>query len=228
MNILVKFPTRSRPHKFLMTLKGYMDKQITDKVQYLITIDEDDTTMNNPLILDKLKEMPNVTYHVGTSTSKIHAINRDMHKAKHWDICVLASDDMICQWAGWDQRIITDMQENFPETFGTLYYWDGDASTRRHNDGKGLCTMCILGSRYFDAFGYIYHSSYISLWSDNEYTEVAQRMGAMYKSTDVLFKHDHHSNNNRLRPDRLMIQTQSFYTVDGENYKKREAINFGL
>ena len=46
MNLLVKFPTRSRPDKFLEVLGKYTSMSTTGKVRYLITLDVEDELTN--------------------------------------------------------------------------------------------------------------------------------------------------------------------------------------
>lgn len=227
MKILVKLPTRSRPQKCFKVIEDYIrmaDGDITIMVNY----DNDDHTMNNPVTLERLLGYSNVIPIGGTSANKIHAVNRDMHKAPDFDILVLASDDMVCQVQGWDTILRQEMTNIFPDMDGVLFHWDGDPATRKHNNGRGLNTMCILGKKYLLRFGYIYHPSYMSLWCDNEFTDVADMLDKQFRSDIVLFKHIHHSNTPGMKPDVLMQKTQSYYTIDGTNYQKRKSINFGL
>lgn len=226
LKILVKFPTRTRPAKFLQVLEQYiMMATDTANIHFLITYDNDDLTMNNSAILDRLKSFPNVTAIGGSSKNKIDAINRDMDKAPiAWDICVLASDDMICQKQGWDQDIRIGFEQAYPDTDGTLWFWDGDPATQKGN----LCTMCILGKKYYDRFGYIYHPDYTSLWCDNEYTLVAQQLEKMRFFQEVLFKHVHFSNTANLKPDALMQKTQSHFKKDEAVFRARQSRGFDL
>ena len=56
MKLVIKFPTRSRPHKFKPLLDKYIDF-LSGKhdVRFVITMDEDDETMNNDDIKSSLK-----------------------------------------------------------------------------------------------------------------------------------------------------------------------------
>lgn len=226
MKILVKFPTRSRPAKFLSTLKGYIDNTVdVASVDYLITIDSNDPTMDADVLKSINSMTKQATINHGSSVNKIHAVNRGMEQYKeHWDILVLASDDMICMQKGWDTIIKETMDAYYPDTDGALWFWDGDHNTRRN----GLCTMNIMGRKYYDRFGYIYHPSYSSLWCDNEFTDVGLRLGKLKFFDQVLFKHVHFSNTPGLKPDELMKLTQSYFGKDQENYRKRLSINFNL
>ena len=53
MKLLIKFPTRGRKGKFLSTLQKYHDhcKDI-DNTVFLISLDEDDSEMNNDEVLN--------------------------------------------------------------------------------------------------------------------------------------------------------------------------------
>jgi hypothetical protein len=87
---------------------------------------------------------------VGRSCGKIGAINRDMDLAPPFDILLLASDDMIPIVKGYD-RIIRD---NMPlDTDRVLHFNDGHRT-------DSLNTLCILGKKYYDRFGYIYYPEY--------------------------------------------------------------------
>jgi hypothetical protein len=226
MKILVKFPTRSRPQKCYEVLKGYTELSKKQKdVHYLITYDNDDATMNEEVRNKMAALHPNVQLVGGYSSNKIHACNRNISDAKcKWDIILLASDDMICEQFGWDEVIRKTMTDTFPTTDGCLWFWDGDPATVQGN----LCTMVIMGRKYFERFNYLYHPSYVSLWCDNEQTEVATILNKMHRSGTVLFRHVHPSNTQGMKSDMLMQRTQSYFNLDKGNYHKRKSINFGL
>ena len=67
---------------------------------------------------------------------------------------------MIPEIKGFDSIIRNEMQKLFPDTDGILWFFDGWR--------KDLNTLCILGRKYYDRFGYIYHPDYNSFWSDAE------------------------------------------------------------
>lgn len=218
MKILAKFPTRERPNQFSKVLNTYREyAENLDNIEFLVTIDADDTTMNS--VIPSIEEL--VTLDIGFSTGKINAVNRGMEKAvSDWDILILISDDMIPQVEGWDKVIVDSMKDNFPDTDGVLFYSDG------YSD---LNTMCIMGRKYYERFNYIYHPDYISLFCDNEFMEVADQL---HKQTHfpntVLFKHEHFANNKGIKRDLLYQMNEKFYGVDQETYSLRKANNFDL
>lgn len=222
LRILCKLPTRERPAKFLSVIKRYIEYADDKNIQYIISIDSNDKSMNAPYVQEEMRTL-GLRVFSGTSLNKIHAINRDMEKAFEWDILVNGSDDMVCVVKGWDTILKTEMAMFFPDTDGVLWHWDGDVNTQ----GK-LNTMCIMGRKYYERFGYIYNPEYISLWSDNEFTKTSILLNKCYESNLVLFKHEHFSNNRNIIPDNLMKKTQSYFKQDEKTYFKREANHFGL
>jgi hypothetical protein len=216
LDILIKFPTRSRPAKFLNLLAQYINLQHSNN-RYQITYDLDDLSMN-PVIVEQAEKLGNVKCIGGYSKGKIHACNRDMDKSGDWDIVVLASDDMIPIKKDWDKIISDAMELKFPDLDGVLYFSDGYTN---------LNTMCIMGRKYFERFNYIYHPDYISLWCDNEFMEVADKLGKQAKFKEVLFKHEHPANMGKAN-DQLYEINDKFYQTDRNTYMKRKVKNFGL
>lgn len=219
LRILVKFPTRERPDQFLKVL-NLLNEKATDRdnIDYLISWDSDDPTMNGnviaeaALIVDYLISIPAV------SNNKVHACNRDIEKANDWDIVVLISDDMIPQIDGWDEVIRQAMTKYHPDTDGCLWFYDG------YQDR--ICTLSILGRKYYDRFGYIYNPDYNSLFCDEEFTNVAQGLDKMTYFTTVLFKHSHFINDPTVKRDALYDRNEAYFNIDKEIYNKRKALGF--
>lgn len=183
MNLLVKFPTRSRPTKFFEVLDLYYKLLGNiDKTRFVISCDADDKSMNNPQIIDKLKTYKNLSFHFGNNKSKIQAVNADI-PSEGWDIVLLASDDMIPQIQGYDDVIRKAMVDNYPDTDGVLWFFDGYR--------RDLNTLSILGNKYYKRFGYIYHPAYFSLWCDNEFQEVAASLNKQTFIDNIIIKHCH-------------------------------------
>jgi hypothetical protein len=192
MELLIKIPTRGRPEQFFSMLDLYI-KYLgnKEKTRFLITADIDDELMNNDKIREYIKiysDSYNVDIEVvfSESKNKIHAINRDLDiYSKSWDILVLASDDMLPVFEGYDEIICRDMEENFPEKDGILYYPDG------YTD---LNTLPIMGRKYYERFGYIYNPEYKSFFCDNEFHEIADHLKKQYHSKIVMFSQEHPAN----------------------------------
>lgn len=226
MKILIKFPTRERPERFYKVLQGYIENSIDPgQTRYVITLDSDDPRLNQYLqVQEQVKEeYPDlaITWNIGKSTGKINAVNRDMDEYVGWDILLLASDDMVCQQKGWDEVIRENMINYYPDTDGVLFFSDGH---------QNLNTMPILGFKYFKRFGYIYHPDYISLWCDNEFQDVADKLNRQTRFEDVLFEHQIWFNGKEWADtkDELSNKEQKFYSQDKQTFEKHKKLNFGL
>jgi hypothetical protein len=220
MFILIKFPTRSRPDKFFSVLDQYIDNATDiNKIGFLITLDTDDVLMNNQAVIARLQTYKNLTYKFGDSKNKIEAINNDINSVNYWDILLLASDDMVPIEKGYDDIIRDDMRKYFSDLDGVLWYNDGTQD--RTN------TLSILGKRYYDRFNYIYHPAYISLWCDNEFTDVSIILNKVYKTDRVIIKHVH-PNNCGGEYDQLYIKNELYFNQDEETYKQRKKNKFDL
>lgn len=222
MRILVKIPCRERPQKLLKRIVEYQSLADDKTIQYLVSLDLNDSSCTSPYMLGRLQALGCKVF-IGQSRNKVDACNRDIGNAEPWDILVLASDDMECVEKGWDTILKYEMVFSFPDTDGVLWHWDGDPNTK----GR-LNTMCIVGFKYYNRFGYLYENSYKSLFCDNEFTEVSQMLKKVFYSDSVLFKHVHFSNTRGLMKDALMNRTQSYYTVDRLNYELRKKQNYGI
>lgn len=207
MRILYKFASRSRPEKFFSAVKTITDNAQTPNYTILATLDDDDSTMS--IVQDGDK----VTVVRGASKSKIHAINRDI--PENWDILVNMSDDMRFLKLGFDAQIISDFAGNLDQI---LHYPDG-------HTGDKLISMSIMGRKYYDRFGYIYHPQYKSLWCDNEAMDVAKSLGCYKWIPTQIFEHVH--------PawvggpvDALLLNTQNYYQEDEITYLRRKKAGF--
>ena len=194
MKTVIQFPTRGRGqhgqkeiaggnHNFFDVLKLYDEyRDNTDDTHIRVICDADDTTMNNSESISKLDSIDNLSYYFDDNKTKIEACNRRSGDGDY-DIIVLASDDMIPQVKGYDSIITGHMTQYFPDTDGALWYYDGFK--------RNLCTLCILGKKYYNRFGYIYHPDYRSFYCDDEYTQVGQRLGKLKFIDRVIIRHDH-------------------------------------
>jgi hypothetical protein len=221
MKLLIKFPTKNRKIKFFNVLNKY--HQFCDDIEntkFLITLDNDDSDMNSPDVIEILKTFKNTEFIFDDSKSKVDAINRDIELYDDWDIVLLASDDMVPIVKGYDNIIRNNMKTYYPNTDGVLWFNDGYQEKR-------LNTLCILGKKYYKRFNYIYNPEYKSTWSDNEFMDVANLLRKQTYFNDVIIKHEH--------PDwgfgnRDQIHQENFINVDYDRniYLKNKSINFGI
>jgi hypothetical protein len=220
MKLLIKFPTRGRKEKFFSVLdKYYSNLSDLDNTTFLISLDKDDTQMNNNEVVNKLKTYKNLKYFYGSSKNKVEAVNRDINKVNDWDIVLLASDDMIPQIEGYDELIRNEMLKTYSDTDGVLWFNDGNR--------KDLNTLCILGKKYYKRFNYIYNPEYKSTWCDNEFTEVGNILKKQKFIDQIIIKHEHPDWGFGSRDDihRLNLENENY---DKSVYLKNKVTNFGL
>lgn len=218
MNILFKYPTKSRPEIFKDTLNLYYDlMSYKNNFQFLVSIDEDDDSMQTESMIKFLNNKKNLKYHIGGAKTKIEACNADMDKAGNdWDILVLVSDDMVPIIKGFDEIIINDMKKYFPDTFGALHYHDGLL-------GKDVTiTLSIMGRKMYEYFGYIYHPSYKSFYCDNEFTDEVYNLNKVKYFENTIIKHEYKKHGT----DALYDRNSKAWKHDNDNYTKRKNLNF--
>lgn len=220
--LLVKFPTRERKGVFFPTLDKYLNL-MDNKEDYtvMISCDVTDKTMCNEETLGEIRSRKNCNVAYGNNKSKIEAVNADLHYVTDWDILLLASDDMIPQVQGYDNIIRGLFEEHFPDLDGALHLNDGKT-------GDKLNTIVCIGKKYFDRFGYLYHPSYKSLWSDNESTEVGYALCKMKYIEQVLIKNESPDWGGVQKADNLYKKNNSLYHIDKANYDRRKSLGFPL
>jgi hypothetical protein len=213
MRVLVKIASRSRPDSLKWVMLAYEKLwSHNGRTGFLISADEDDVAMRD---FKNPTKMPCAIVY-SHSRSKIDAINRDVAHPD-WDILVVGSDDSIPKTEGWDNKIRHEFIKNFPDFDGLL--WPKDGFNNR------IVCFPIIGRKYYERFGYIYHPSYQSLYCDDEQTLVAKRLGKLKQSDSVVFDHLHYRNKKRKR-DALDARNEAHMNSDYDNYKKRLFANF--
>ncbi len=225
LKILFKFPTRGRWKKANEALSN-ITEMVNNKKDYRIalTIDDDDTRFvsNNPIPISLLNK--NHFFIQGTSKSKIDAFNRGMEECgDDWDILIAMSDDMRFQVKGFDDIIRAGMDGHFPDLDGMLHYNDGH---QRDN----VITMSIMGRKYYERTGYIYHPDYKSLWCDVEATDVAKMLGKYVYLGDEQILFDHlHPAWGKAENDQQYKNSESHWEEDKKTYlRRRYELNFDL
>ena len=217
MKILIKYPSRGRPKQFFEGLNSIFDNVADiEKIHVALTLDSDDSSMNNDEVISKIDSYQNVTIQWGLSESKIHAVNRDIPDIE-WDIIVVMSDDMRFTFWGFDQVIRNQFTDQDLDKFLHIPDWDA-----KH----ALATMYIAGKAYFDRLGYIYHPSYKSLWCDNEAQDVAKSLDKYYYVDWPGVIHHLNPAYGHAPRDEMFDEQQQFWNVDEANYKQRKQQGF--
>lgn len=222
MKILFQFPSRSRAVKFFDALDNIEKFVGYDNYVVHAVLDEDDLTMNNAEVKNRLRQYPKVIADYGVSGSKIAACNR-MTNVGAWDIGILQSDDQVWARHGFGREIVEDYNIYFKNGKpGVLHYPDGIT-------GNKLITLSILNRTYYDLFGYWYFNGYRNVYSDNEFTEVSKLLGAYRFVNKSMYLHAHPvwgftDWDQQYRES----ENSAGYLMDGNLFKERQANLFGL
>lgn len=221
MRILVKYPSRERPAQFLRVLKQWVGLAHDLKnIHWLFSFDTDDDSML-AMETEITKLGLNKTVRWGQRGTKISAINRDINElAVPWDILLVISDDMEPLEQAWDWHVRAQMEGAFPDLDGLLWFPDGYQ--------KDIVTLPCIGRRRYEMTRYVYHPSYISVFADNEQTDVAFRDQRIVYVMTRLVRHAHPANDGNVAPDALHKhnETQAIWDRDEATYKRRKAQGF--
>lgn len=224
MNLVIKFPTRNRPDKFKTVFTRYLTfLSGRHDVRFILTMDEDDPTMNNPEMqqwISTRAQNAQIECFYGQSKTKIEACNANL-EGVDGDVLMLASDDMVPVLMGYDEIIYQVFQQAFPDYSGAVKFWDG---LRPKEDP--LMTLTVMGFPLYKQFGYIYHPSYKSLYCDNEQTQVCMALGKLARCDTCIVQHQWtHEPFDTLH---ARNENAEMYGVDGETFKARLAKKFNM
>lgn len=219
MTILFNFASRSRATQFFQTLDNIILNCASNDYFIVCKLDEDDTAMTDAYVRTKLLTYPKIIVKWGASTSKIHAINRDLNNGDlpTWSILVNMSDDMKWGTYGFDDIIRQHMPVNLD---GFLHVPDDYAQDR-------VCTTSIIGYRYYQRDMYVYHPDYYSMWCDDEATDVAKARGCYAMVPGIQLEHLHYTNMGKAGKDALYRRNDT-YLQDKKIYEERKARGFDL
>lgn len=222
MRILYKYASRSRPDKFRRGLESIAQNSVSDNYVVLATLDSDDSAIEQ--YRKELRECSiasQVIATVATSKNKIDAINRDLNVVQDWDILVNMSDDMVFTAQGFDEVIRLAFGGN---TDLFVHFSDGYQKSN-------ISTMSIMGRKYFERDGYIYHPDYKSLWCDVEATEVAKLRGCYkYMGDNINILTHLHVAWGKAEWDDLYKRNENpaMWSHDEKLYHERKARNYDL
>ncbi len=212
------FPSRERPEKVFKCLDNIREQSASTNYEIILSLDNDDPSMTNRSVKERLSVTPNIKPYYGLSHSKVHAINRELQHATG-DIICCQSDDFVFLKHGFDNMIRQEYSNGFS---GLLHFNDGHAR-------ETLCTYSIMDRPYFGRFGYIYHPEYLSVYCDNEATEVAKKLGKYKYINNQIFEHQHPCWGFGTK-DALLNRTESnvVYAQDRATYEERKKKNFDI
>lgn len=225
LKILFKYPCRGREKSFFESLDS-LDSNIRDRNNYHIglTIDTDDSILNTPEVIAKIKAYPNTSIQWGLSKSKIDAVNRDFPNYDYDVVCIW-SNDMKCLFYGMDDVMREYMYHIINQHGDDFLFHIPDRDAREQ-----LNVLYVATKKYYQRFNYVYHPSYLSLWSDNESMCVAKMLGRYhYVGVPELFVHENPAYHQYgIERDELFNEQQGHWAQDEANFHSRRSINFDL
>lgn len=226
--ILLKLTSRERPDILLETIKNYYELANNTKAMVWLFSFDYDCVCSSASYQEKIKaiigENPNAMIVTGSSDSKIHAINRDVNNLEgnfknchnsenydsHWDILLNISDDQRPIVKGYDDIIRNAMPDDLDASL-----WFSDGQPR-------INTQEIIGRKYYERFGYIYHPDFKSLWCDNLSTDLALFLGKCIRSKQQIIKHYHPAwgGSEAFKMDPLYERNNKYWNEDEATYKR--------
>lgn len=226
MRILLKCPSRARPHQLINTLRRYADMAARlDQMGVVVSCDVDDQTMTGQDVQQQLFQVMsrfswNSLYY-GMSKTKIEACNADLDKVDYpWDIVVLVSDDMIPEVRGYDEYI---RRAATPDRDCIIWFNDGF-------QGYRLNTLSIYGRVMYERLGSMYNPLYKSFFCDTELTDLCKgelKAKTVY-SPNCIIRHKHPLLGHAVAFDGLYMRNQRYLEEDLRLYVSRKAYEYDL
>ena len=218
--ILIKIPTFGRPQQLLESIKSFSDNAHDKKnIYFVVTIDNNDELTNNSKITEQLSEYKNLTICREDTNSKIDAYNRNMDVID-FDILILSSDDMVVKKHGYDKIVIDNMEKYFPDFDGVLWFDTGDGNLRTD-------TLAIIGKKLYDKMQPLYNQCYNSYYCDDEFGQIATKLGKMVRINELIIQHTLPSYT-EMSDDATYLKSLSHGVRDKALYKIRKKVQFDI
>ena len=217
--ILIKIPTLRRPQQLIESINSFLDNAYNkENIHFVITVDINDELTNNNKVIEQLNSYKNLTICQANTESKVDAYNLHIDPVQ-FDILILSSDDMIVVQKSYDQIIIDTMNKHFPDLDGVL--WFDTTDSQRTN------TLAIIGKKLYDQIKPIYKYCYTSYYCDDEFGQIAMKLGKMIRIEQNLIQHkipDHLI----MSDDSTYLKSLSFSIKDKTIYKIRKRVQFDI
>lgn len=181
-----------------------------DKIQYLISLDEDDPTLEE---YRRLFYGPG--FIVGNNNNIVDAIN-NAAKYAEGDVIVVMSDDFQA-FSNWDLSV-----ENLIAVHGK------DKLFKTSDGTQGwIVTLPIMGIDLYKDWGYVYHPDYKHMFCDTDMTHLADITGKLVFALDLPFYHEHYTTGARAK-DAVNEKADKTWDQGEKLYLDRVQNRFGL
>jgi hypothetical protein len=203
--VLIKISVDSGPERFFSNLDQYYAK-LSNKhsVHFLASCAADDIAMKSDSVKSCLAKYQNLN----CSFDKTELLG------DNFDLLIIADGDVIPQVSGYDDIVVQKMKKAFPDGDGVLCICDESANDL-------LCRYPVMGRKYYQRFGYVYHPHYTSSFGKNELFEVARKLGKYNDKFLMLFKKNDTKNYDNGAVEKLVAS-------DRETFRYRRAAEFNL
>jgi len=183
--ISILHPSRGRPEKSVLCLKNWFDGVLANDVEWIVSLDRNDTELDKYKELYKLYYGRHVTLIINDNRSAVDAINNAAKKSTG-DILIVVSDDTEpCKF--WADEI-------------NKHYRGRVDWILKTQDGiqPYIITMPVMDRVYYNRTGYIYYPTFDHMFCDTYLTCVADITGRKITS-NLLFPHKNDSIKDDLR-----------------------------
>ncbi len=180
--------------------------------EYVLSVDAGDPALDE---YRSLAARRGVGVVIGANRSVVGAVNRAA-PSTGGDVMIVVSDDFGCP-EHWD----TALRDVIAGRRDVAVLVDDGI------DGR-IMTLPIVGRGLYERLGYLYYPGYLSVFADDDLTEVATREGALVDARSLLFPHRHYSVG--LSPHDATYRHQNqlrAWFVGRRVFEKRRAANFG-
>lgn len=157
--LLIKYACRERFDLLIKNLESLNDNITDSNTQILLSIDADDNKIYNKNSLGILKKhlKENTKVMLSNSTSKIHALNRDLDSVE-WDYVMFVTDfTEVCK-KGFDTYILNEItsSKNYPVDKTAL------SIRSKNNDGQESNHLWVVPRHFYDKNNYVFNPKLLS------------------------------------------------------------------
>lgn len=178
MKFSLVHPSRERVDRAESAFREWRDAAATHAIEHVLSVDADDPSLDG---YRALAATIGSTLVVGPNRTMVEAVNRGAAAATG-DVLIAIADDYGCP-PDWDVALVAAIGGR------------DHAAVWVHDNIEGrIMTLPILTRRFYERIGGIYHPSYVSMYADDDLTEVARVHGATVDVRKTLmFPHRHAS-----------------------------------
>lgn len=207
--LLIGISVQKNFDQFLKNLNQYYELLSgKNQIYFLITCSGNNFFQGS--VQEQLKKYSDLDFSFDSTNLWVNAFNKEIDNHQDFDFLLIADEDVVPQVKGYDDIIVQAMKKSFAGTDGVLCISDDSIDNLSNK-------YTVMGKKYYQRFGYVYHPHYTSSFARNELFDVAQIMGKLHEIQEVLFK----------KVDDNQCD-DAFIAADNVTYRYRKAVNFNI